>query len=122
MTGIDWPAHFDRVEPFLFAELNRYRRIFHGNSKGLKRAPDNIFQLAIALRVFLSFTLRMNALSLEQVQAIWSRATKAFSEAMRTAQIQQRISDPELRFFELIGALINSKRRSEPSYTERLLV
>jgi hypothetical protein len=100
--------HMDGMDVLILAELNRYRRLFHGNSKGLKRGPDNIFQLAIALRMFLSFTVDMKALTMDQAQAVWSRAIKAYDEAMRTQQTQQTIIDPCVRFFELIGALINS--------------
>lgn len=105
---IRWlPDYLDRMEALFFTELNRYRQIFHGNAKGLQRAPDNIFQLAIALRVFLSFAVQMNGLTIQQAQAVWSRATHAYAEAMRTAQTLQSINDPELRFFELLNSLID---------------
>lgn len=106
---LKWIApRLDSARELLHAELVKFRaRQVDGHHR---RTPDNIAQLAGALRVWLTFAVETKAIGDRAAEKLWTRCAAALDRVITAQEQQQESSDPVKRYIELLSSVIRTGR------------
>jgi hypothetical protein len=74
------------------------------------RTPENVANLAVGFRFFLTFATEAGALTKDEANQIWMRGWKAVGEAAKAQDGPQHDAEPTGKFLRLIAAALASGR------------
>ena len=109
-TYIRWLAsQYEGIRSNLAAEIDRLRQ--QASVEGQhKRTPDNVANLGVGLRFFLTFAREMKAISKEQEEVLWREGWNALLTAVHTQAVHHAASEPARRFLEILLAVLGNGR------------
>ena len=109
-TYIRWLAsRYEGIRANLAAEIERLRQQASADGQH-KRTPDNVANLGVGLRFFLTFAREMGAISKEQEEVLWREGWNALLTAVHTQAVHHAASEPARRFLEILLAVLGNGR------------
>jgi hypothetical protein len=112
---LQWMApRMPEIERTLSAQLAEIRAQvvawFYNRGDTHKRTPDNIANLALGFKFFLTFAVEKKAITEAQAEQLWQQALAAYQEAAEQQNKQQENADPCQQFIQLLLASLVSGR------------
>ena len=109
-TYIRWLAsRYEGIRANLPGEIERLRQQASADGQH-KRTPDNVANLGVGLRFFLTFAREMGAISKEQEEVLWREGWNALLTAVHTQAVHHAASEPARRFLEILLAVLGNGR------------